>query len=143
MALLKNVLVTEIRKINDELFPSFEGWPASEQEASQRWAQAIATYVLTIVPVSATIALAKANMESEAPLSPTGFDSFASGLAQGMLGFTATPPPSPINLLPVFPIGLAGGSAEVCANAIANVIDAWFKTGIAVNQGSGVSSNWS
>lgn len=56
--------------------------------------------------------------------------------------FTAVPPTIPLTLKSVTPLGLSGVPAEKCVDLIVNIIHAWFKTGTAVNNVSGATTNW-
>lgn len=157
MALVKSILLAEIRKINDPEYVSFEGFPVDSTESATRWSAAIKTYASTVVPVATpasmtlaaaamaaiivTITAAAVNGVTQLPIS---FTNFAVQVALGMLpAFVGTPPPVPIDFSSVYSIGNAGGTSEDCANEMANVIDAWFKTGTAVPSGGGATINWS
>jgi hypothetical protein len=74
---------------------------------------------------------------------PLAFTNYAAQLGLGMQpNFSATPPPVKIDFSSVYLLGNNGGSAFQCANAMAGIIDVWFRTGLAVNNSSGVTINW-
>jgi hypothetical protein len=74
---------------------------------------------------------------------PLSITSFASALVPGFLPlFIATPPVTPLILLPAYNIGLLGGTAKDVLDIMCPIIDTWFKTGIAVNQNTGVTTTW-
>ena len=148
MELDKNILKLEMRSFVDKEFTSFDGFPSSLEESREAMAEAVYQYARTVTPVTTTAEIAK-----EAMISSLGdmskdnqiiaFSQFATTLASGMGGFTATPPPSPIVLDSVAIIGLSGGSSESCMTELSNVVDAWMSTGIAINNSTGVTINWS
>ena len=152
MPLVLNTLVNNLREIFDEEYSGFSGFPADINEAAQKWSEAIGDYAQSIVPPTTTISQAKSAMNSVisgitnngvAQL-PISFTNFAASLAIGMQpAFTGTPPSVPVDFSSIYPIGLGGGSSEQVINAMAAIIDAWFRTGIAVNNTSGVSVPWS
>ncbi len=68
---------------------------------------------------------------------------YATQIAIGMQpSFTAAPPAMPINFIPVKTLGLNGGTTESCIEILSTIILNWFKTGLATNNGSGVTTNW-
>jgi hypothetical protein len=68
---------------------------------------------------------------------------YALSLAQGMAPeYTAVPPPTRINLIPVGVLGAGGASSQQCVELLANLIYAWFRTGTAVKNSTGAPSNW-
>lgn len=154
MPLVRQTIYSEIRKINDSTYVGFEDFPTSISDSANRWANAVNEYAKSVIPPSSTSEQAKQAfiqvMQQVSVPSQNGFailklafTAYASTLALGMAPtFIATPPPSPIILEVVAPLGLGGGSAEAVASAMSNIIDSWFKTGVAVNSGSGVSINW-
>lgn len=153
MALNKQILIDEIRKITDESFSGFEEFPKTSQEAGERWAAAVSAYAGSIVPSSQEAENAESSFISTfTPLVETdanaafaaAFTTYAAQLGLGMQPtFTATPPPTPIVLAPVFAVGLGGGSAQQCAQTMAEIVDLWFRTGSAVNNSSGAIIPWS
>ncbi len=157
MALVKATLLEELRKIFDQEYSGFEGFPIDSFESGERWAAAVRLYSETIIPVvtSASLDLAELAMESViATINassgngitqlPIAFTNFAAQIALGMLpAFVGTPPSAPIDFTAVYAIGNAGGSSEDCANAMADIIDFWFKTGTAVPSGGGSPIFWS
>src|SRR5690349_15940259 len=69
MSLNKQLLVSEIRKINDPTFVGFVDWPMSFFEACERWSEAIRLYSELISPYSPSstkeaLNLAKDSMKS-------------------------------------------------------------------------------
>jgi hypothetical protein len=154
MALNKNILKTEIKKITDKSFDQFEGFPETDPNVGIRWSLAINEYAKSILPVSITSEVAKEAFKTAMSGSsipgvglvafPAAFTAYATALATGMSpAFVAVPPPIPIVLAPIFVLGLSGEIAEVCASAMSDVIDEWFKTGTATPSGGGNVVNWS
>lgn len=151
MALIKTDLVVSIREINDQEFEGFLGFPQDVSEAAERWSLAIGSYAALVTPPSITFETARQALKAQllqagtlgAAAFVTGLTQYAAQLALGMQpNFTATPPPTPINLVPVFAAGFGGASAEVVANLLADSIHLWFKTGTAINNSSGATINW-
>jgi len=154
MALVVSTLVTELRKIFDQQYSGFEGFPPTVNDAASRWAQAINTYAGTnIVPSSTSAVNAKNSFETilrtllsnsnGTSIIQNAFNTYATVLASGMTGYVSVPPPSPIDFQAVFSIGFNGGSSSAVASSMANVIHTWFKTGIATPIGGGPTINWS
>lgn len=151
MALISTTLVNGIRAITDEEYSGFQGFPEDVTEAANRWGTAIDNYASLVTPPSTTSVIAKQALVAQLLLADSlgvnafvnGLSAYASALAGGMAPtFTGTPPPVSVVLAPTFASGFAGASAEVQANAIATVIDLWFKTGTAINNTSGVTITW-
>ena len=151
MAFIKSNLVLAIRAINDEEFSGFAGFPENVAEAAERWSLAIGNYAAAVTPPSTTFEPARQALKSQLLLADSlGANAFIIGLTQyaSILGggmapaFTATPPPIPIVLEPIFAAGFGGASAVTIANQLADVIDLWFKTGTAINNTSGATVNW-
>ena len=129
--------------------------PGSIPEAASALASAFDSYASQIIPPSATSAAAKAAFQSAmSGVSPdlkngtvqlaVGLTAYAVQLGLGMQpAFTATPPAVPINIAPVMALGLGGGSGDQCAALLATITDAWFRTGLAINNSSGVTLPWS
>lgn len=68
---------------------------------------------------------------------------YAQQLAIGMAPtFTAAQGVVPIDLSPVKALGASGATNSQCIDLMVNIIDAYFKTGIAINNSSGVSTPW-
>jgi len=152
MPLVKTVLDTEISKIMDKDFNEFEGFPATVAEASVRWSEAINVYASVVIPITTTSPVAKTAMEGVlATITidgiikfPQSFTAYAVELAKGMSPtFTGVPPPAPILFASAFAIGIAGGSGAEVGSAMSVIIDAWFRTGTAVNVSSGATVPWS
>ena len=157
MPLVPTILQNEITKIIDESSPLFEGFPADSPEVADRWSEAIRIYTQSILPLSINGALAKQAMYSTLlainSQTPTGLTifcagvlSFATTLGLGMQPlFTATPPPAPLEplLSPIIISGFAGASSAVIAPQMSTAIDGWFRTGLAINNASGVTIPWS
>jgi len=155
MPFISNILETEIRKINDEPFASFEGFPKDVPEAADRWATAIDTFASSVIPASTTASAAKSAfasvMQGVSAQSGNGLallsnalTAYAGALAGGMTGagFIGVPPPAPIILDSISPIGLGGGSGADVAAALATLIDTWFKTGLATPIAGGAPVPW-
>lgn len=151
MPLIKENLKIEITKIIDSSSPIHEGFPKSSFEASVRWANAINSYASQVVPFSTTVSPALASLQAHLNTVPNlgeqgfvnGLISYATVLASGMSPtFTGAAPPIPIILTPAFAIGFSGGSSEEVADMLSDIIDVWFRTGTAINNSSGIVTNW-
>jgi len=155
MPLVLNTIVTNIRKISDENFAGFEGFPADTNETALRWSVAVNDYAKSVIPASISADVARVAFENIfkgiLPVPPTGlvvfplaFTAYAVALGLGMAPlFIAVPPPVPIIIAPVIPIGLGGDSAAVCATALGTIIHLWFKTGTATSAAGGSPIPWS
>lgn len=137
---------------------SLLGTPATmpgDGQIASSYTNVIDSYASLVTPPSTTSAPARAallgvlqgvtvqamNLEL---LLATGLSTYAGILATGMLpAFTGTPPPVPIVLSAIAPLGQQGASASSQASILATTIDLWFRTGIAVNNVSGASIPWS
>ena len=140
MALVKSVLKNEIRKITDQKYDGFEGFPETVEETAERWANAIDVYASSIIPAVISSTAAKEAAQSQflslnlngLVAFPLGFTQYAIQLGLAMQPtYTSVPPPIPIVLAPVFSLGLSGASSEDCASLMATIADKWFKTGLA------------
>jgi hypothetical protein len=153
MPLLPNVLSNQLSSIMDKDSPSFIGFPPNIVVMASNWGNALAAYLGGIIPPSATLPVAKQAFESlmltmntsnGLVVFPQAFTSMAAALSLGMQpAFTGTPPPLPINFSSVFSIPLQDGTNSLRINALTLTIDAWFRTGLAVNNVSGVTVPWS
>lgn len=155
MPLIRSVLVTEIRKINDKDFAQFAGFPEDTAAVARRWVALARAYAGPVVPPSITGNAAQTAFENTMLANLSGgnglqalaisFQQFATVLAIGQSpAFTGVPPTTPLVLTSIAPIGLAGGdgAAERVANALADLIHAWFRTGRAFPRPSGPPVNW-
>jgi hypothetical protein len=149
------LLKTQLSKFMDSEDVTFTGFPQTTIQSATLWADALEAYVLTITPpvqpsvvtsakgafiTSFNAQILAKNVLAGLPLSIT---SFASALVPGFLPlFIATPPVTPLILLPAYNIGLLGGTAKDVLDIMCPIIDTWFKTGIAVNQNTGVTTTW-
>jgi len=131
---------------------------ASEPEpdipgCAQQWAEAMGAYAASIVPASTAVAAATATLKTAlesafalpaaATSMETAFLAFATTVGGGMApGFVATPPPAPIGFATQFAGPHPATHAEA-AQAIADLVDAWMKTGTATPSGGGSPVAWS
>lgn len=155
MPLVPATLTAELIKIMDKESPTHEGFPENTVEAASRWADAINAYAQSVVPPSANAEAARSAFETAMlavsadagnfyTVIKAAFTAYAAQLALGMAPtFTGVPPPVPIVLEPTAAIGLAGGTGSAVAAAMTAIIDAWFRTGTAVNASSGATTIWS
>ena len=159
MPLSSNILAQELSKFMDDKSSTFEGSPETGAEFAQKFSSAINTYMSSIGPPSTTLSAAQTTLQGSLmtvgpppgilfPVAITGgMTAYAATVALGMQpGFTATPPPAPIGPLisaAVMPLGMGGAPASTCVTTLASVIDGWFRTGLAVNNTSGVTIPWS
>ena len=156
--LLEDILLSEVRKLNDNTYSEFIEFPKDCIEATEKWSEALYKYTQNIVPLSTTAILAKDAMKNQLQGicssvslvdSATIFESailqFAQVLGNGMQAsqFTSIPPSSSLNLATLFLESLAGGGALNFATKLTTKLDSWFKTGVAVQNITGVSVNWS
>ena len=145
----------QIREINDQPFAGFIGFPSDTVDSADKWADIVDATAIGIVPASTTTSIARTAFQtvfsSINPILqiglvvfPAAFTAYAAALIPGMLpAFVGVPPPVPIDISPVIPIGLSGASGSVCALALANIIYLWFITGTATPSGGGSPINWS
>lgn len=137
--------------------PLFQGYPENSTLAIQNFANAINNYAKFVVPVTtpvsqqlgvqAFITTMTSITIQPGPtfqsLFPTALTMYATQLGLGMApAFTGSPPVTPLQLDPVWEIGLNGGTTQAVITALVPLIDAWFRTGIAVNNASGVTTTW-
>jgi len=155
MPLLTDILSTNLQKLLNQEYPSFEGFPDNMGGVVESWANAINDYAKSVVPTSTTSEQAKEafkstmlGMSSElgngAVILPLAFTNYATALALGMAGagFIGTPPVAPINLAPIIAAGLGGASGEIIANSFTVVVDIWFRTGTATPTAGGSPIIW-
>jgi hypothetical protein len=152
MPLLKQNIINEFEPWFDSESPNFISFPETFLEAAEKWSDGINVYATNVVPVSSSGNIARTAFFSimstmtnanGITLFPQAFAAYATQLAVGMAGYSATPPPMPIDFSPVYSLGLAGGKSADCLSLLADIIDIWFHTGIAVQISSGISQPWS
>ncbi len=156
MPLIPATIITEIRKITDDTFELFEGFPSNANEMALRWSIAVHTYASSVVPVSlpATSELGRIAFENimkgilpNPPngliLLPLAFTAYAVSLGLGMAPlFVGVPPPVPLVIAPIMPAGLVGAPASVQAASLGALIDVWFRTGTATPSAGGPPVIW-
>lgn len=153
MTLISRTLLDAFIPFFDQEDPAFEAHPKDVQEVASLWSEAVDKYASQVTPASTTAAAAKEafrntmlamNESNGATVLQQAFMAYALQLAAGMtaVGFTGTPPAAPLQLQPVFSVGLAGGSNRQCLEMLVQIIDVWFKTGVAVQVSSGVTTTW-
>ena len=153
MPLITTTLNDGLRRIFDEEYPSFEGFPQTLEEAVVRWGNVIDTYAgINLIPFSTTSQLARTAFENTllslqpsngALIIQNAFLTYTVTIAQGMLpAFQGVPPPIPLNLIPIFGVGFAGGTSQEVASLLTTAIDTYFRTGTAINTQSGATVNW-
>lgn len=153
MPLIQNLLKQQLSSICDESSPLFTEFPSSWEEAGMRWANALNTYASTVIPASTTSPLAiQTFITTWLPLRETEnisvistcIQAYANVLATGMLasGFTGVAPIIPLDLTPVYNLGVQSSEADPVLNLLAMTIDLWFKTGTAVNILTGATVLW-
>ena len=155
----KGKLKNEIRKLNDPTYSDFVGFPESCSLASDKWATCLFLYAENIIPPNTLLEIARANsravfiqlcssnirsLEQSVIIFTNAVTTFAQSILGGFVssGFNGVMPTYPINLLPIFRKALDGGSAIDFAIELSDEIDAYFKTGTAININSGVTINW-
>lgn len=129
-----------ILRLTKDSHPNFQGWPVNVLQGLTNWGNLLVWLTENIVPASTTHEAARLAFISAGMNIPvTGmaglinaFTAYAATLGAGMAGYVATPPP-PIDFSAPLAIGLAGGSAEACAQAYAIVIREWIVTGTSSN----------
>lgn len=154
MALVANTLNLEMQKFMDQESPNFVSFPSSAEETAEMWANAINEYAKLVLPVSLTSDQAKEAFRLQMLLInnsigngdivfKAAFTQYAIVLAAGMQPtFTGAPPVSPIEFASVYALGFSGASNKVCMDAMIVIIDAWFRTGTAINNNTGATVNW-
>lgn len=150
----KIILAEALSRVYDKDAFNFIGFPSTAIQGAVNIANAINLYAKNVVPLSTTSEVAKAaliSVLSAANLSgngrhlfPLAIKAYADALALGMTGagFTGIAPILPPNLEPSYSIGMMGATGSIVAEAQADIIHAWFLTGIAVNISSGATINW-
>jgi len=157
MPLVPATLQTNLSKIIDPPDPNLH--PDTTQLAITNFANAINGYASLVFPLSvgATPGV-QAFISTMSPLNapptqppsttfmilfPQAMLAYATALGVGMApAFASTPPVSPLNLDSVWQIGLNNGTAQAVVSAMVPIIDTWFRTGIAINSVSGVTTPW-
>lgn len=150
MPLVPNNFKVGLESIFDQESDNFDGFPNSFSSAAERWATAFHNYAKLVVPPSTTSEAAKEAFKSTFMtmgngriILPKCFVAYANVLATGMQpAFSSTPPIGEPQLEIVYSLGLGGGSSAQCISMIVSIVDAWMRTGIAVNNSSGVTTNW-
>jgi hypothetical protein len=133
--------------LQDGIMDIFTNLPSTKEETAQRWSEAIDNYAASIIPPSTTNQVAKQafynvflqiNYTNGIVVFQQAFQQYTTQLSLGMAPlYVGTPPPVPINLLPSF-IGLTGAPKEVIVPIMVNIIDIWFRTGLASNQSGAI-----
>jgi len=118
----------------------FSNPPGTYAEAAQGWADAAQSWATGITPPSTTVAAAAATLSSQLAAAfeqqdaiasmESAFSAFALTVGGGMAGFVPTPPPAPVGFQQQFSSPHPETHAAA-AQAIAGIIDAWMRTGIA------------
>lgn len=154
MPLNKAILEEELKKLLDSEYPGFTGFPETPVRVAEAWVNVIDNYTSSIIPVSANKAGARSafittasgivsNPPNAISLLTAAFTAYATQLALGMQPlFTGTPPPTPVPIATIVPLGLSGVSGSVIAIILSRIIDTWFRTGIAINNSSGTTVIW-
>lgn len=155
MALVKNILTIEMEKFMDQESPNFVTFPSDVEQTAEVWSFAINEYAQNVFPLSVTSDTAREAFRTQMLILDNSigngdivfkaaFTQYATVLAAGMQpNFTGAAPSSPIEFAPVYILGLGGASNKICMDAMINIIDAWFKTGTAKNNNTGVTVTWS
>lgn len=121
--------------------------------AAGAWASAINAYASAVTPISITSQAALGPLQSTLlgigspgafnTLFPQALTAYATALAAGMgPAFIATPPTTPLIITPALQLGQNGANKRRVMRSFANIIHAWFRTGIAINSATGVTVNW-
>lgn len=130
----------------------FSDHPANPAAAANEWAGAIGSYATAVVPASTTVAVAQSALELalvgafQSPSAAAPMESallaFATAVAGGMSagGFVGVPPVAPIGFATQFQTHPA--DPALAAQAIANLIDVWLKTGTATPIAGGPVITW-
>lgn len=156
----KDLLISEIRKLNDSSYEEFVGFPSSCSLATDKWSDCFLLYCQDMIPSSTTKIEAK-NLCRDVLLDICNADDFfesvqiftnsiiqfciklSEGIYDGTFQvFQGIPPIGILNLIPVFLKAKSGGSAYEFAVELAENIDTYFKTGTAINLLTGVTINW-
>jgi len=154
MPLVSSTLKSALQAIFEGAAQSAKA-PPQESALAQQWASAMFSYGGPVAPPSASGAAAQAAMQSAlagfsqanqaATVLETAFAAFAASLATGMTATgvfsLAKPPTGPVGFADVF--GGTFDDARQAAQAIADKVDTWMKTGTATNATSGATIPWS
>ena len=141
MPLLPDKLKEELQRGMDQKFSGFDKFPENALQAADLWANAVFEYSKGVIQPSTTASTAKSAMQATllgavlpgawAAIFPTALTSYAATLGLGMAGYTSVPPVfTPAEFQPVWAIGFAGGTSEAVIDALVQVIDTKFKTGV-------------
>lgn len=144
MPLLSATLENSLNPFMDTASPVFQKYPETVPEFAQNFAQALFLYFSACTVPSVTIEAAKqqaiAVAISNAYTSETYLEdivqTFLASYALGTLpGFSTTLPVTPLDLSPVYSLGLSG---QNILPLLCTMVDAWVKTAIAVNNFTGI-----
>jgi|GEM_PF-3617689 len=152
MALVTDILKNKLSLIFDKEYSGFVDFPSSFEDAANKWSDAFDSYASLVTPPSTTNSTAKEAFrstfltitDSNYTISfPQCFTAYCAALAIGMQpAFSAIPPQGIINFDSVYALGLSGASSSECISLIVTIVHSWMLSGIAVNNQSGVSTNW-
>lgn len=137
----------------DKSSPLFISYPPDYNSAVISWINAIDMYASSVIPLSITSPMAKSSaigilMGGIVPgmfitMLQQSIATYAKILATGMQPmFTGVPPIGIPILYPAFALGTAGGSAQQVMTMLCSIIHTYFKTGIAINNSSGITTIW-
>lgn len=152
MALVKATLASAIQALSES--PPGIGAPDPALVQANAWGDAIGAYFATITPPSATVAAATTTIKAalHSAFSTVGgagagmesaFAAFGATVGAGMApAFVAVPPAAPVGFAAFFARDPDGDAAQAAAD-IADLIDAWAKTGTATPSGGGPPVPWS
>ena len=152
MAFVYEIFKKELSMIFYAENAGLKSFPESFEDAAEKWSSAFDKYASQVTPPSITSSTAKEAFKSTfltmtevtgKTVFPKCFKAYCDALAPGMApNFTSTPPIG----IPIFDsvtvIGMGGGKSSQCIELIITIVDAWIKTGIAINTSTGVSINW-
>lgn len=138
--------------LEENLLELFQTPPGTTEDCASAWASIIEEYVQLVIPVSTTVATARASLETALYAAFTGgnaaadmetaFTAFAASVASGMApAFTSTPPTSIMGWETSFSTTVA--THAEAATKYADLIHNWVILGTAVPSGGGAAVNWS
>lgn len=156
----KNILISEVRKLNDSTFDLFEGFPNSCGLACTKWSEALYKYAKDLTPPSSNFETARSECRSiltgicsansmiqSVTIFINAVVSFCQKISDGILSATfgvlqGVPPIGQPNFLPIFIKAMNGGSAFDFALEFSEEVHNFFLTGTAINVNTGATVNW-
>lgn len=160
MALSKDKLKSEIRKINDSTYEEFLPWPSSCDEARNRWSEAFYIYIRDLIPPSGKFEDAKykmfsslsgicssSSLISSATIFQNSIIDLATETSNGIKDLNpillGIPPSSELYIIDIF-ISTNNGdlNSEEFAENLSDRVHNYMKSGTAMNINTGLIIKW-